>query len=330
MPKVNVIIPTYNRADLLAEAIRSVLEQTFRDFEVIIVDDGSVDNTAEVVRSFHDPRVIYRYQKNSGVAIARNTGILASDSEYVAFLDSDDALLDTALEKGVKVLDEHPEVGFSYAPYLLLDEDGHIFYRQKSQHKQPYIRDGIDQLKELLERGNYIIPSTMLVRRRCLNSVGLFDPIFRPGSEDFDLIVRLVQKYQVAVLVEPLAKYRIHRKRISAGRKLDEIENKHLLILERIFNHAGTGPLLATERPKAYFYLYLRLAGYAIGNSDRKTAIVYLSKALKTCPGVYFFKHGLIPWTYTFAKSLVPNPILSQLKKLKYLKSYVDISSKKR
>ena len=224
MPKVSVVIPTYNLAHFIAEAIQSILGQTFSEFEVIAVDDGSTDNTKDVVNSFKDPRIRYIYQENHGVSAARNTGIQASSSEYIAFLDSDDVLMENALEKGAQVLERHPEVGFSYGQEYLMDERRRVFHLRKQRHKYSYVREGIEEIKEFLLHGNYVCTSTVMARRRCLYDVGLFDPTFRPGSEDFDLWVRLAKRYAVAYIAEPLVKYRIHPDSIGATRKLDEIE----------------------------------------------------------------------------------------------------------
>jgi len=119
MPRVSVIIPTYNRAHVVGEAIDSVLAQTYQDFEIIVVDDGSTDNTREVLEDYarrhpDKMRVIYR-QTNGGAGAARNDGIRASQGEYIAFLDSDDLYLPNRLESAVRFLDEHPEYGAAYA-----------------------------------------------------------------------------------------------------------------------------------------------------------------------------------------------------------------------
>ena len=108
-PKVSVIIPTYNRAHLVGRAIRSVLNQTYQDFEIIVVDDGSTDNTEEVVKSFNDPRIRYiRHEKNRGGSAACNTGIRAARGEYIAFQDSDDEWLPEKLEKQMQVFENTP------------------------------------------------------------------------------------------------------------------------------------------------------------------------------------------------------------------------------
>jgi glycosyltransferase involved in cell wall biosynthesis len=309
MPKVSVVIPTYNYGRFLGEAIQSVLDQTFQDFEIFVVDDGSTDNTKEVVDSFKDLRIKYTYQENRGLPAARNTGIKASSSEYIAFLDSDDVLVENALEKGVQVLDRHSDVGFSYGRDYLMDETGRVLGLRKQRHKYSYVREGREEIKEFLLHGNYVCASTVMARRRCLYDVGLFDPTFRPGSEDFDLWVRLAKRYAVACIAEPLVKYRIHPGSIGATRKLDEIEKKHCLILQGVFNDADVGPVLSSQRPKAYFHLYFRLADYAYGRGEMKTARKYLFRALKMHPKG-FSRSLWLPWSFQFGKTWLPIPIL--------------------
>ena len=132
MPKVSVVMPAYNYGRFLGEAIQSVLDQTFQDFELIVVDDGSTDNTKEVIGSFTDRRIKYIYQQNRGVSTALNVGISASRGEYIALLDADDIWLPHNLEKGVEVLDEHAEVGFSYGQAYLMDIEGRIYGLRES------------------------------------------------------------------------------------------------------------------------------------------------------------------------------------------------------
>ena len=124
MPKVSVIIPTYNRAEYLPDAIDSVLAQTFRDFEVIIIDDGSTDNTREIIEKYikRYPQIIRPfYQMNSGASVARNKGIEEARGEYIAFLDSDDVWLSKKLERQVSVLERDKKIGF-FVMFCSLDE----------------------------------------------------------------------------------------------------------------------------------------------------------------------------------------------------------------
>jgi glycosyltransferase involved in cell wall biosynthesis len=316
MHKVSVLIPAYNYGRFVGEAIQSVLDQTFNDFELIVVDDGSTDNTKEVVDSFTDPRIKYIYQENRGQIAAGNTSILASSGEYVALLDADDIMLKEALEKSIMVLDSNREVAFSYGQAYLIDENGQILGLKERHHKYPCIQEGKEVIRELLIHGNYIIPSTAIVRRSCLDKIGLLDPALHCGGADYDLWIRLAKRYAVACLAEPLAKYRVHSESLSNARKVDEIRQTNYNIFESVFNDIEIGPLFSTQRFVYYSHLYVRLADYANEKRERKTARGYLYRALRVDPK-HFFRRLWLPWTLRFTKTLIPLSILSLARKLK-------------
>jgi glycosyltransferase involved in cell wall biosynthesis len=314
MPKVSVVIPTYNRAHLLTECIESALAQTFRDFEIIIIDDGSTDNTSQVVSAFP---VRYIHQQNQGVSVARNKGIELSRGEYIAFLDSDDTLLKNALEEGVEVLDKNPDVGFSYGQMYIMDEKGHILGLQKAPLKHSCVRRGIEELREYLITGNHF-PSSIVIRRRCLDEVGTFDPSFTSGCEDIDLLIRLVKKYAVAYIAEPLVKYRYNSQQFSFTTKLKvaDWEKSKSRILQNIFNDAELGAIFSRLKPNAYFNLYFTLASRAYEGREMNIARDYLLKALKIRPKG-FFKSLWLRWILWFIKTWIPLPILASARSIK-------------
>lgn len=214
MLKVSVIIPTYNRAELLPETIGSILAQTFRDFEIIVVDDGSTDNTKEVVESFNSPSIRYIYQANLGVSAARTTGIKASSGEYIAFLDSDDIWLPENLELKVKRLDSHPEVALVCSDaYVFDDKTGANlgrFWRDKPFHYWINPQKASEQpLKEMLSRGCFIGPPLALVRRLAFANVGYFDESL-PTFEDWDIFIRIIQRFPIEIIDTPLVRIRQH------------------------------------------------------------------------------------------------------------------------
>lgn len=122
MPEASVMIPAYNSAALIGDVIRSVLMQTYPNFEIIVVDDGSTDGSRDVVAAFNDQRIRYHYQENHGVAVARNTGIAHSRGQHIAFLGADDLFLPHKLMQQVPVLESQPEVGLVAGGYLFIDE----------------------------------------------------------------------------------------------------------------------------------------------------------------------------------------------------------------
>jgi glycosyltransferase involved in cell wall biosynthesis len=215
MPKVSVVIPTYNRTHFIAEAMQSVIDQTFTDFELIVVDDGSTDNTREVVSSFKDHRIKYiYYQENKGASSAQNTGIRASTGEYVAILGSDDIWLPQNLELQVKLLDSRPDIALVCSDMYLFDNNSRKllgrFWHDK--HSDAYINpQKVTQhaLKRLLEKGCFIGPQATLMRRAVLTEVGCFDESL-VTHEDWDLFVRIVKRFPICINDIPLTMVRKH------------------------------------------------------------------------------------------------------------------------
>lgn len=202
-PIVSVIIPTYNRAHLVGRAIKSVLNQTFQDFELIVVDDGSTDNTKEVVNSFSDTRIRYiKHEINKGGNAARNAGLKNSKGEYIAFLDSDDEWLPEKLEKQVNMFQKSSdEVALIYSWAEIIDEKGNLFMKS-----QPMIKG--EALREILN-GNFLPSSTVIVKKACFDKVGLFDENFT-SCQDREMWTRIAAQCRVEVLPECLVRMYRH------------------------------------------------------------------------------------------------------------------------
>lgn len=205
MPRVSVIIPTYRRAHLVRESIDSVLAQTYRDFEVIVVDDASPDATRAVLESYGDRiRVIYREQ-NGGAGAARNDGLRASSGEFIAFLDADDMYLPTRLASAVVALDAHPEYGAVYAEVRFTDPSGEqppfLWVERMGGGRSGWILD------EVLQRG-LICTQSVTIRRSVLDRVGFFDESLRSG-QDWDLWWRIARVAQIGYVDEVVCTYRI-------------------------------------------------------------------------------------------------------------------------
>jgi glycosyltransferase involved in cell wall biosynthesis len=216
MPKVSVVIPTYNRAELLKSAINSVLSQTYQDFEIVIVDDASRDNTAEVIKSFNDQRIKYiRHETNKGEAGARNTGVMNSDGEYIAFLDDDDEWLPEKLEKQIRIFENNPvEVGGVYTGFLKVDRTTGLVIKEVIPTKRGNI------FSELLKFNWIRIPSVLMVKRECFDKVGLFDTSI-PFGLDYDMWIRISKEFQYEYIKEPLVNYYSHSdSRLSTNYKL--------------------------------------------------------------------------------------------------------------
>lgn len=202
MEKVSVIIPTYNRSHTLKRAVESVLGQTFDNFELLIVDDGSEDDTKSVVDSIQDKRIRYiKLKENRGAAGARNEGIRRSECSLIAFQDSDDVWRPEKLERQMIYWEQHPECALVYCDYLahaVLDEETVDEWVVSARGKES--EKGIF-LQLLLE--NSIGTPTMLVKKECFLEVGGFDDTLR-SLEDWDLAVRIAEKYSIGYINEIL------------------------------------------------------------------------------------------------------------------------------
>lgn len=220
MQKVSVIIPTFNRANYIGEAIDSVLSQTYKDYEIVVVDDGSTDNTKEVLKKYSD-KIKYVYQRNRGLSASRNRGIDESNGEYIGFLDSDDIWLSDKLEKQVDILDQGHNYAFVCSDSYVIDETGKII---KTFGKGIYNYETFESLYE----ENFVLVLTVLLRRRCLEDVGLFDETLSM-SEDYDLWLRIAKRYKFKHLSSPLSKYRTHSGNMSKKNEVLEREVKKVI-----------------------------------------------------------------------------------------------------
>jgi glycosyltransferase involved in cell wall biosynthesis/SAM-dependent methyltransferase len=206
-PSVTVIIPCYKQAHFLADAIESVLRQTHPDVEIVVVDDGSPDNTREVAAGYAGVR--YVRQDNQGLAAARNTGIREARNPYLVFLDADDRLLPHALEAGLACFSAHPECAFVSGGFRRIHADGSAF----GDSDIPHINK--DHYVETLKRSYISMHATVMFRREILERVNGFDTSLRV-CEDFDLYLRIVRNHPVYCHDSVVAEYRRHAANVSS------------------------------------------------------------------------------------------------------------------
>jgi glycosyltransferase involved in cell wall biosynthesis len=204
---VSVVVPCYNQAHFLGEAIESVLAQSYSHLEILVVDDGSTDNTSEVAARYSGVRCIRQY--NQGLSTARNSGIRESKGAYLVFLDADDRLLPSAIETNLECLEAHPECAFVSGRYRNITVEGTPFPELPS----PYcVRS--DHYIELL-RGNYIeMHATVMYRRSVFGSVGGFDTSLK-ACEDYDICLRIARDFPVHCHGKIVAEYRRHATNMS-------------------------------------------------------------------------------------------------------------------
>lgn len=261
MSTVSVIIPTFNRRDHLPIALDSVLAQTYRDYEIIVIDDGSSDDTREILTPYAES-IRYFYQENRGIAGARNRGIGESDGAYIALLDSDDYWLPRKLERQIAYLKENPQWGMVATRCSSISADGR-FRKQNRPGKSGWI------LTDLF-RSNFIRTSSALITRECLDRVGCFDESL-PECEEYDLWLRIARHYPIAFINEPLTVYTDNPHGVStdslAGRliRLKVLEKEYLKDciphdlyrkrLARNYHYVGRHYLKRGERVEGKKYL---------------------------------------------------------------------------
>ena len=251
MPLVSVIITTYNAAHYVKAAIDSVLAQTFTDFEILVIDDGSKDDTRDLVNQY-GAAARYFYQENSGVSVARNNGIAQSAGRYVAFLDVDDKWAPEKLERQLAALQLNSAASACHTAHLLVDDNlqplgVHHYQRSASS------------LEDLLLRGNQVgTPSSVMVEKCWFEKTGGFD-LKLSHSADWDMWIRLSQHIDFAYVDEPLLQYRWHDNNMSHNAPLYESDT--LLALTKAFDNPALPPQLKARRKEALGRQWMVIAG---------------------------------------------------------------------
>jgi glycosyltransferase involved in cell wall biosynthesis len=251
MPEVSVIIPTYNSARFLGDAIDSVLAQTYEDFEILVIDDGSTDDTRMATRRYGSA-IRYSFQANQGVSAARNRGISEASGGWIAFLDSDDIWAASKLTRQMEALRARPACGVCHTAFVRLEADG-------TTAALPRSTAGTPVLPELLLVGNVVgTPSTVVCRRSLLLRAGGFDPALSQCA-DWDMWVRLATMTELLFLDEPLVTYKQHASNMSRNPEL--LERDSLRVLSKGFGLPGLPTSLSRLRRRAFGRNYMVLAG---------------------------------------------------------------------
>jgi glycosyltransferase involved in cell wall biosynthesis len=251
MPLVSVVIPSYNAARYVGAAIESVLAQTAADLEVVVVDDGSSDDTERIVRGY-GPKVRYLRQQNAGVAAARNHGLAESRGRLVGFLDADDTWLPRKLERQTAALAARPELRACYSAFTAVDHD----LRPLGVRRSPRVAS---MLEDLLLRGNVVGSiCTVLCEKALFDAAGGFDRALSQCA-DWDMWIRLSLLTDFLYLDEPLVTYRQHATNMSRDIRLYEKDS--MLLLDKAFALPGLPPEVRARRSEAYGRMFLVLAG---------------------------------------------------------------------
>jgi glycosyltransferase involved in cell wall biosynthesis len=281
--EVSVIIPTYNRAGFLENAVASALAQTLQDFEIIVVDDASQDETEKVLSQFQDRRVrLIRHETNRGVAAARNTGVVNSRGKYIAFLDDDDEWLPDKNERQLKLLERSPKsVGVIYTGWVGVDADsGRTLYQLT-----PTQRGEI--FNAMLLAGTLAPTSSVFLRKECFEKTGLFDLDFEYG-EDFEMWLRIAKAFEFDYIKEPLVRYSVPRKERSLS------ANYNVMIKGFEAQLRKYAAIFASDK-KSHSRCYLSLGVlYCYNGNVRKGRQAFL-KGIGRCPFEprHYFNLGL-------------------------------------
>lgn len=257
---ISVVTPAFNAAPYLAQAIDSVLAQTIGDLEIIVVDDGSTDDTARVAAAYGS-RVLYLYQSNQGVSTARNRGLKHCRGDLVGFLDADDTWMPQKIKRQLEALTAAPHARMCYTARLVTDRDLKPISIEFSSRKA-------SALEDLLLLGNVVgSPSSPLIDRRLLLEVGGFDPAYSHCA-DWELWVRLAGKTEFLYLPEPLVTYRQHGGNMS--RQIETLERESRSLLEAAFDDPELPPAMRALRARSMGRNWMILAG-AYFNAQRYT-----------------------------------------------------------
>jgi glycosyltransferase involved in cell wall biosynthesis len=248
---VSIIVPTYNRAHLIDISVNSILNQTLRDFELLIIDDGSTDNTREKVLSFNDERIRYIYKKNSGVASTRNVGINAAEGEYIAFLDDDDSWPKNFLERMVGGLRERKEFGLAYCRHKVKIGGGAV----KTTDLALCVSGSVTVN---LFRNSFILPSTCVIVRKALGGTRFDETMETSEDSDFFLRFSVHTKY---LFMDDL----IVEKNETPKSLANRVNCNRIRSLERFYSMLGGKNLIT-----------LKIANKKFSKSYRRTALKYM------------------------------------------------------
>jgi glycosyltransferase involved in cell wall biosynthesis len=302
MPEVSVVIPTFNSARFLDEALQSILDQSFKDYEIIVVDDGSTDQTKQVVARYGD-KIKYILQENSGPAAAKNNGIRNSSGKYIAFLDADDMWLPTKLEKQVKMFRQHPELAMVFTENVCFNEGG--IYKT-SLVKRSRLMNG-DVAKNIFLYSGVATP-TVMVRKEIFDRVGLFEEKLYMAEDD-NMWVRIAAKFKVALIDEPLVRVRTHPQRATTDKKkLFEMVQTNIHLLSQ--RSEGVKERLENVIPLKLSQVQFSLGYHYFENCDFKGARKAFAK------GISCYRWNWRNYLYLLL-SFLPKKTIQRIKQLK-------------
>ena len=280
-PKVSICVPTYNRKDYLKETLDSVFAQTYKDYEVVVVDDGSTDGTAEMLKQRNYP-VRYYWQKNSGDAAARNKMIKLAKGEFITFIDSDDLLMHDAVDRMMNVMDAEGGEVIVYGPYLRIDQNGHVYGKFKSKLYNGYVA-------KYLFRNIFVHSCGSMFPKSALEEAGRFDISLKRCSV-YKLLLKLSLKHRFIALHEPVFKRRRHTSNVCDS-SLDDRKIEYEVLENFYVNGGGKGVVPHRWAKKRLSQEGYRAGRAAIREKKYNEACQLLSKSFGMHPNIKSLIH---------------------------------------
>lgn len=280
MSRVSVVVPCFNQGHYLGQALESILAQTLSEWDAIVVDDGSTDDTATVARSYRDPRIRYSYQDNRGLSGARNAGINSTGGRYLTFLDADDEWEPDFLGSCLASLDESGDAPGVYTLNSYIDADGEVIGQSNR------LAEGQTAFRQQLLRGGIFPPCAAVIRREVLRATGLFDEgLAGRGLEDWDLWLRLSEHGYMIAIPQAFARYRVYPGSMSMD--ADIMETNRLAVLNKHFGPPSGDPEEWVEEKRyAYGFGYLAAAQSFMEQRRRDECRAALDKSVRAWPGI--------------------------------------------
>ncbi|MBF2003621.1 MAG: glycosyltransferase family 2 protein [Synechococcales cyanobacterium C42_A2020_086] len=284
-PTVSVLMPVYNSERYVAQAIESILNQTFSDFELLIINDGSTDRSLSILQRYaaQDPRIRLFSRENQGIARTRNELLHRATGEFIAVLDSDDIALPDRLARQLQFLRQHPEVVCLGSAYQIMDSAGRVLTAL------PVPLDDAEIQRLALAGHASIFQSCVMMRRAVVLDIGGYNNAL-PPAEDLDLWLRLGEVGQLANLPEVLVQYRVHANSVSERDCAFQRQQAYEACRQAWQRRGITGQFEATEpwRPgkdrASQHRFWLQYGWWAFNSGERQTAIHYGMKAIQTLP----------------------------------------------
>ena len=278
LPLVSVILPTYNCAAFLPHSIGSILAQTYNSYEIIVVDDGSTDNTKEVLYPFMQRIKYILLEQNKGLPTARNIGILSAQGKYIAFIDADDLWLPEKLQTDIEYFETHPEVSMVYSKHLNIDQNG----RMLDEASQKRLPSG-NIFTQLFSEQNFIITSSVVVRKEIFETTGLFYEQLS-NCQDWDMWLRIAFYFKVGGINTPLVKYRHNPHSLSKNR--NNVLKYQKMVIDKIYSNFkdkenGINEKLYKKRLASH---YAKVGRYYLRMGDKNRANENFGLSLKNDP----------------------------------------------